>query len=160
MRSFLHLIGALAILALATLYCFAGKGAPLKQVKDDKYKPGEVWSYKTRSGETSSTLTILRIERTPEKRRIIHIRVDDIQLTNCTGGPAPNKFEHMPFSKEAIDISVVKILRTGPVPDFRDGYFQWRTAWDAGKAGFYTISVAQALDASQAIFDHGIGCSK
>jgi hypothetical protein len=135
------------------------KGASLREVHDEKYKPGQVWSYKTRANEQESTLTILRVEETPEKKRIVHIRVDHIQLANCTGGPAPDTFEHMPFSKEALNESVIKVVHTGGVPDFRSGYSEWRRAWDAGNAGYYTISVALALDVGQKTFDHSVGCS-
>ncbi len=34
-----------------------------KEVSDEKYKPGQVWSYKTRTNESESTLTILRVEK-------------------------------------------------------------------------------------------------
>ena len=132
----------------------------LKTVNDEKYKPGQVWSYKTRGDEEKSTITILRIEELADKKRIIHIRVDHIHLKNCRGGPEPESFEHMPFAREALDSSTVKLLNTGPVPDFKNGYDEWRSAWDANNAGIYTITVAQALDVSQATFDQSLGCSK
>ena len=160
MHSLLQFLTVIAMFTSTTVNLSGGKGTTLRQVNDDKYKPGQVWSYKTRADEANSTLTILRIEEMPDKKRIVHIRVDGVQLTNCTGGPAPNKFEHMPFSKEAIDNSVVKMLRSGAVPDYQEGYSEWRAAWDAGKAGYYTFTVAHAVDASQAVFDQGMGCSK
>jgi hypothetical protein len=132
----------------------------LKEVSDEKYKPGQVWSYKTRTNESESTLTILRVEKIDGKKSIVHIRVDRIVLKNCSGGPEPEQLPHMPFSREAIDASVLKVLRTGQVPDFHEGYSEWRSAWDSGKAGFYTITVAQALDVSHATFNQGLGCSK
>ena len=157
----MHRSKQVAVLGLVlTAICLGrDKGASLKEVHDEKYKPGQVWSYKTRPSEQQSTLTILRVEETPEKKRIVHIRVDHIQLTNCKGGPAPDTFEHMPFSKEALNESVVKVIRTGAVPDFHSGYSEWRAAWDAGNAGYYTIAVALALNVAQKTFDRGIGCS-
>lgn len=73
-------------LTFASISFAKNKNADLKEVSDDKYKPGQVWSYKTRADEHESTLTILRVEQGPEKKRIVHIRVDHVQLTNCTGG--------------------------------------------------------------------------
>ena len=154
-----QLVPAVAALLFTAICLGKDKGASLKEVHDEKYKPGQVWSYKTRANEQESTLTILRVEETPEKKRIVHIRVDHIQLTNCTGKPAPDTFEHMPFSKEALNESVIKVVHTGAVPDFRSGYSEWRIAWDAGNAGYYTISVALGLDVAQKTFDHGVGCS-
>ena len=130
----------------------------LKKVKDDKYKPGQVWSYKTRPGEETSTITILRVEEAPQRKRIVHIHVDGIKLKNCRGGNAPETVEHMPFDKVFIDASVTEMVRKGPVPGYSDGYFEWRQGWDAGKAGFYTITVSQAIDVMQYQFSKGIGC--
>ena len=76
-----------------------------KPAQDSKIHPGQVWQYKTRTGEEKSVLTILRVESLP-KGIIIHIRVEGVRLRNCTGGPEPDKFEHMPFAREAIEHSV------------------------------------------------------
>lgn len=130
----------------------------LKEVQDAKYKPGQVWSYRTRPNEQKSTITILRVDEMPNAKRIVHIRVEHVQLTNCRGGNAPNTFEHMPFAKQALDQSVLKVVRTDKVPDFENGYADWRAAWDAKRAGYYTISVAGALDIAQRNFNEGIGC--
>src|SRR5215471_15716123 len=110
----------------------------LKEVSDPKYKPGQVWTYTTRPGEEQSTLTILRVEELSDKKRIVHIRVDHIRLKNCTGGPEPDNVQHMPFVRYALDASVIKLIRSGDVPDYEEGYSEWRNAWDTHKAGFYT----------------------
>jgi hypothetical protein len=132
----------------------------LKEVKDEKYKPGQVWSYKTRTGEEASTFTVLRVDAAPEGKRIVHIHVDGIRLKNCTGGPEPDTVAHMPFAKELIGASAVKNLRTVKVPSFEDGYSEWRRGWDAGKAGIYTITVSEAIEVMQKTFDQELGCSK
>ena len=123
-------------------------------VKDSKFVPGQVWKYKTRQNEESSTLTILKVESLAKMGTIIHIRVDKIRLRNCTGGPEPNKFEHMPFAREAIEHSVTKMVKEGNVPDFKEGYEEWRKAC----GGVYTITVAEALKVSEATFRKGLGC--
>jgi hypothetical protein len=155
-KSLLFISGFLII----TVALSAGGGSKnnLKEVKDDKYQPGQVWSYKSRPGEESSTLTILRVEESPQGKRIVHIHVDGIRLKNCTGGPAPDTVAHMPFARESLDASVTQQIRKGSVPPFKDGYSDWRKGWDEGKAGFYTITVAQAVDTMQATFAHGLGC--
>jgi len=154
---------------LLMVFLAASLGAPaaakvekgnLKEVKDEKYKPGRVWSYKTRLGEETSTFTVLRVDAAPEGKRIVHIHVDGIRLKNCTGGPEPDTVAHMPFAKEFIDASAIENLRTVKVPSFEDGYSEWRKAWDVGKAGFYTITVSAAIDVMQKTFDQGLGCSK
>src|SRR5262249_20858512 len=147
------LAGSLATFALPTL-----KAVALKAVDDAKYKPGQVWSYKTRIGEETSTLTILLVEETPKGKRIVHIHVDGIQLKNCKGGNAPQVVDHMPFAKESLDASVVAVVGNSPVPAYKDGYSEWRQGWDEGKAGFYTMTVSAAIDVMQSTFRKGIGC--
>ena len=124
-------------------------------VKDEKYIPGQVWSYKAREGEEHSILTILRVESTPKLGVIIHVRIDGIQFKNCTGGPAPQHLGHAPFNKDAIDKSVIKLLRTEAVlPDYADGYQDWLSHC----GGVYTISVAKMIDLDEATFSSALGC--
>jgi hypothetical protein len=121
---------------------------------DSKYRPGQVWKYKTRPREETSTVTILKIESLPKLGTIIHIRVEKIRLRNCTGGPEPDKFEHMPFTRDAIERSVTKLEKEADVPDFQDGYNEWRKAC----GGVYTITVAEAIEVSEQNFRKNLGC--
>jgi hypothetical protein len=114
-----------------------------------------VWSYKARPGERSSTVTILRVETVPERGVIVHVRIDGVQFKNCKGGPAPTTIEHAPFSKIALDSSVIRKLRTVPeLPEFEAGHKDWL----AHCGGVYTITVAEMVDADDATFNAGLGC--
>jgi len=157
MEKSLLLMAFLPTIAVLTLSAAGGDKRNLREVKDEKYQPGQVWSYKTRPGDESSTLTILRVEAALQDTRIVHIRVDGIRLKNCTGGSEPKTVEHMPFAKESLDASVTQEIRKGSVPPFQSGYSDWRRGWDEGKAGFFTSTVAQAVDV---IFSRDLGCSK
>lgn len=111
-------------------------------VDDPTYKPGQVWSYKTRPGEQESTLTILRVESTPKLGTIVHVQIQKWRLENCKGNTGDSTMDHAPFSKAAIDKSVVKLLRTEKdIPDFEEGYKDWLSHC----GGIYTMSVADAL---------------
>ncbi len=125
-----------------------------EDAKDSKFSPGQVWEYKTRQNEENSTLTILKVESLPKVGTIVHVRVDKIRLRNCTGGPEPNKFEHMPFTRDAIERSVTHMAKQGSVPEFREGYDEWRKAC----GGVYTITVAEAVKASEEVFRKNLGC--
>jgi hypothetical protein len=120
---------------------------------DSKFRPGQVWQYNTRSHEKESTLTILKVESLA-KRVIIHIRVDKVRLRNCTGGPEPDNFQHMPFTREAIERSVTKLVKEVDVPEFQDGYDEWRNAC----GGVYTITVAEAIKVNEETFRKNLGC--
>jgi hypothetical protein len=153
------LLLALTLTAAVTTLAIAKKEkSDLKEVKDEKYKPGQVWSYKTRPGEETSTITILRVDEIFNGKRIVHIHVDGIKLENCHGGNAPERVEHMPFDKAFMDASVNEVLRKVSVPDYKFGYTDWRQGFEEGRAGVYTITVAQAIDVMQHTFSKGIGC--
>lgn len=113
-----------------------------------------MWQYNTRPNEKGSTLTILKVESLPKLGLIVHIRVDKIRLRNCTSGPEPDKFEHMPFTREAIDGSVTKLVRENEVPAFQSGYDEWRKAC----GGVYTILVAEAIAVGEETFRNNLGC--
>ena len=122
---------------------------------DSTYSPGQVWSYKTRVGEASSTVTILRVEKTPKVGVIVHVRVDGVQFKNCTGGPAPTTIDHAPFTKVAMDKSVIRQLRiVSTLPKFEAGYKDWL----AHCGGVYTVTVGEMVDADDATFNAGLGC--
>ena len=126
-----------------------------QSVVDPRYSPGQVWSYRTRPGENSSTVTILHVENLPKLGVIIHVRIDDIQLRNCTGGPAPTTIEHAPFTKAAIDKSVIRELKTiSPIPEFDEGDADWL----AHCGGVYTITLAEMLDVDDVTFNAQFGC--
>jgi hypothetical protein len=149
---------ATLVLLSATTLCHAKDKtctAP-EPLKDSKFRPGQVWSYKTRPGEEDSFLTILRVEQLPKLGTIIHVRVDKICLRNCTGGPEPDTIQHMPFTRDAIERSVTKLEKErAEVPDYQEGYNEWRNAC----GGVYTIAVDQAIAVNEATFTKGLGCS-
>ena len=57
---------------------------------------------------------------------------------------------HMPFAEPAIEKSVTTLAAANvPLPAFEEGYREWRRAFDAGKGGIFTISVAEGVDFSE-----------
>lgn len=124
-------------------------------VKDEKFVPGQVWSYKTRHGEELSTLTILRVESTPKLGTIVHVRIDGIRFKSCNGGSGPEHLGHAPFNKDALEMSVTKLLRTeSQIPNYAEGYQEWLSHC----GGIYTISVAEVIALDDATFRAGSGC--
>ena len=122
---------------------------------DSTYSPGQVWSYKTRPGESSSTVTILRVETTPKIGTIIHVRIDGVRFKNCTGGPAPNT-ESTPHLRRALwtKASVTSSAPLQDCPISRPVYGDWL----AHCGGVYTITVAEMVGVNDATFNAGLGC--
>ncbi len=120
----------------------------------DPYRPGDVWHYHTRPNEPESTLTILKIENLDQIGPVVHIRVDKVRLKNCSGGPEPDNFQHMPFTREAFERSITdRIKEDGPVPTM-EGY----EIWKRDKGGVYTITVAEAIEVAEYTFNQGKCC--
>ncbi|POY36967.1 hypothetical protein C3K47_07850 [Solitalea longa] len=116
--------------------------------QDDKFVVGQVWEYHTRKGEEKSTLTIVGVEKHKKLWTIINIYVGGLKIKNPNADNGlSDEIQHLPFSKEAIDKSVTKLIgTTKKLPDYKDGYDEWRTAFDKGKAGVFSITVMESID--------------
>jgi hypothetical protein len=111
-----------------------------------RFEAGDVWSYHARPGEPDSTLTVLRVDH-EEVGTIVHIRVDGLRIPN-PHHPAgvSGEIMHMPFAEDAVARSVTERVASGaPVPE-EGGYDEWRRAFDAGEAGVFTLTVAEAVE--------------
>ena len=126
-----------------------------ERTSDAEFHEGQVWSYRSRSGEEASTLTVLRVENVGKIGVVIHVRIDNIRLGNYMGGPAPTSIAHAPFTKAALSQSVTRLLGSLPtLPDYMDGYKDWA----AHRGGAYTISVAEMVKLDDRTFNAGLGC--
>lgn len=156
------------LLATSALLCLAASAqvgvlpkndVTLQDATDDKYRVGDAWEYETRKGEEHSRLTIVKIDRSPELGLVIHIAVDNVKFSNCHGGPEPEAVPHMPFLRKALEASVKKrVASDQPLPDFEEGYEEWKAAYSKRHAGVYVVSVAGAVSVAEKTFRSGIGC--
>jgi hypothetical protein len=147
---------ALILLALHGVSASKERACPSPQdAVDPKFHPGQVWEYRTRPREKKSRLTILKVESLPKMGTIIHLRVDNIRLRNCTGGPEPDVIEHMPFTRNSVERSVTRLQKEeSAVPDFQGGYDEWRKSC----GGVYTLTVSEAVQADELTFRTNLGC--
>jgi hypothetical protein len=140
------LLPVISVVALRKVANAQTKPCPALEpnVSDAKFKPGEIWAYETRPGESASTVTILQVDRLGKPGVIIHVRVDGLHMHNPAGDLVPY-IEHMPFTRDAMLISVTRLIRTeAPLPTL-EGYDAWRAAC----GGVYTISVADAVTVAE-----------
>ena len=115
-----------------------------RNVEDARFRPGQVWTYSTRAGEQSSTLTILEVDRSLKLGVLVHIRVDGVALHEPNGNVL-STLEHMPFTRDAMLTSVVHLAGQAKKMPTMEGYEEW--ARNCG--GVYSISVAEAIDVNQ-----------
>lgn len=109
---------------------------------------GQVWRFQNRQGEDNSTITILGVEKYDSDNTIIHIRIDAVKIHSSeAAGGYTNFIAHLPFSENALARSVTNFL--GPIaalPDYSDGYNQWKEAFDTDRASYWKIDVAEVMD--------------
>lgn len=120
-----------------------------------KYRPGQIWDYKTRPSEPLSTLTILKISTMPDET-IVHIAIDDVHLTDLSGEEIGNRISHAPISPEALDRSVTALVKeSAPIPDFAEEYAEWKASWDDGTTGAFDVTAAKVVSLIEGASRHG-----
>lgn len=135
------------VLSLLLITSVFGQDSAQKEPGDPKYKVGQQWSYSARPGEEKSYLIIVKIDNDPKLGRIIHIALRGLKMKNPRSPDGLSEdVNHMPFLEAAIEKSGLKLLKEKvDLPDFEEGYQIWRKAFDAGDAGAYSITVAEAI---------------
>ena len=112
-------------------------------VADEKYRPGQVWSYETRAGESGSTVTICRVDSFGNGDVTVHVWFDGVQIMLPLKEPS-STLTHAPVSREAMDRSVIRLIRDGaPIPDYEGAYKVWM---DDEGSGTFSVTLAEVLD--------------
>ena len=115
------------------------------------YHPGEIWTYHTRDGETASRLTVCKVEPLGDAMAV-HVSLSGVSI-RLPNGSTTDRVAHLPFDSRALDRCAVKhVARANYLPDFEEGYRQWKSQADLAKAGLFTITVAEALNVMEASF--------
>lgn len=137
---------SIVILLLITGCDRPGEPAVRRDIMQD-FSPGHVWVYDTRPGEEGSRIIVCRVEADPKIGEIVHIHVNGLRLKNKhASGGFSDEIAHMPYAGDALRKTVTKLESTAvALPAFEDGYREWRSAFEDGKAGVWTASVAEAI---------------
>ncbi len=127
----------------------------IQDTDESKYKVGQVWSYKNRPQDSNSAFAVVKVESAPGYGNIVHISITGLRVKNPREPQGYSDFiSHMPFSEDAIDKSVGKLLMDrAELPDYREGYETWRREFDAGEAGVFTISVAEGVEVMEKVLN-------
>lgn len=118
-----------------------------------QFQPGQVWTYQHRPGEEGSRLTVLLVEPQPNLGSIIHIRLEGLTVKNPSAPDGVARaIAHLPYAEASL-ASCVGQLEQGhaAVPEFEDGYRAWKTAFAQGKAGVWTMPLAQCVETMEKI---------
>ena len=115
-----------------------------------KFAPGQLWSYHARTCEDDSRIRILRVDVTERSGVIVHVAVEGVAIHNPADPQHPTRtIGFMPIAEAALDESVTHLVAQDdffvPSADFEGGYAGWKSAFDSGKAGFWTAPVAKVV---------------
>jgi len=114
---------------------------------ESKFHVGEKWSYHTRPGEEGPSVTIVKVETAPVLGVIVHISIDGLRIRNPNAPGFMGGVGHMPFAESAIERSVTTLsARNAPIPNYKEGYLEWRRAFEVGKAGVFSVTIAEGVD--------------
>lgn len=113
-----------------------------------KFAEGQVWTYATRTGESASRITIVRLDDDAEYGNIIHIHISDVAIPNPQAPEGKTTYiAHMPYAEEALEECVAELERdSAELPEYEEGYRLWREAFEQGDAGVFTVPVMQAIE--------------
>lgn len=113
-------------------------------------KVGQSWYF---DAAQEAFLYVLRIEELVPNVKFCHIAIEATQIKG-PDGKMINKIGHLPFEYQSV-VNSVTIMRNenDQLPDFEEGYQQWRTEFDKGKAGVYNIPVAESIELIKEVFN-------
>lgn len=146
-----RIMNSLVASAVTVVLCLGTMAQTTAPSSRPSFKAGQMWSYKTRPNEARSTFIVLKVDTNPRFGNIIHIAVQDLKMKNPHSPDGISKqIGHMPFSEKALAQSALKLLKDKvELPDFERGYNMWRESFEQQRAGFYTISIAEAVSITE-----------
>jgi hypothetical protein len=114
----------------------------------ENYEIGQIWTYKTRPQEANSTLTILRVDNTSRLGPVVFVGLKEVRVLHPSG-KVLSSMSPLPFTKDALDQSVVKLVgKADKLMNSDFGYQKWKEAQFAGKKPpTYAKPVAEIVNA-------------
>ena len=128
------------------------------QMEQDQFKIGQVWQVK--GLEDTVELTVGQIETLFEDT-VISISIYNLPVPHEVQQSLNNRTNtsllHLPISEEALRKSIGYLKRTNEKIDlnFYTGYDTWKAALEAEKAGYFTVSIPEAINVIFQTLDKG-----
>lgn len=134
----------------------------LRATTNSRYQIGQIWSYQTRPGEETSYFQVVKVERHAKLGNLVHVAIREVNMKNPESLEGlgnrlkripffSDRVRHIPIVEKALNKSAAKLLREDvELPDYEEDYGKWRDAFDAGRAGIYNITLAEAVSEVEA----------
>lgn len=126
---------------------FGWKSKPkLSSAQNSPFRAGERWSYRTRPNESDSTFVVLRVETMPDSQNVVHLRLEGLRIPNTLAPSGLTEVAgHLPVAESSVSQSAKEKIGEGETIDL-EGYAQWKSEWEKGRAGIFTLSLAEIAD--------------
>ena len=136
------------MILLFSFFGLFGQSKKNESQNTTKLKSGQIWKYNTRKGEEKSRVVILKVEDYGKRGQIVHIAVNGLKMkSEHMEGGISKEIGHLPFDKETLVKSLTELeSTTDKLPEFMDGYLQWKEAFDSHKGGVFTMEVKDVVD--------------
>ena len=97
------------------------------------YAAGQLWRCAGRTPDENPTVLINQVDRHPLGGEIYHVTLDGLRLKNPRApGGVVTRLPHIPIIAQGLDASqAVFAGEQAPDPAYREGYAQWKAAFDA-----------------------------
>jgi hypothetical protein len=114
----------------------------IEKEHNNQYEVGQIWEYETSTGEEKSTLTIVNIEKNNLDGTIINVYINNLKIKNqAVKNGISDTIQHLPFGIKSINNSVTKLIGfTKTLPDYNEGFNEWKSLYDIGEAGIFDIT--------------------
>lgn len=111
-----------------------------------RYEVGQVWSYRN-SPSISSNLVILEVHKDPRYGQVVFVAVDGLDITTADEREIHRVFS-MPFSRAALDGSVISLIRKARVEPWGQGELAGPTykEWNGMNGNANTSAVSEFLE--------------
>lgn len=119
----------------------------LRKAQNSAFHAGETWQYQTRPHESGSTFFVWRVETLPDGSNVVHIQLQGLCIPNPLAPEEVTQVaQHLPVSEEALSHCATRRVSSGEALPPPEGYEQWRREWEQGRAGTFSISLAEIAD--------------
>jgi hypothetical protein len=112
-----------------------------------QFRAGQVWRYRTRPAEEGSRMIVGRVELSARGDVIVHVQLHGLDIRNPqVPSGRSTVIQHLPIAEAQLLASVLEVTaEDGVVQDFEEGYALWRESYLEGKAGVFTLGLAEIV---------------
>jgi hypothetical protein len=117
-------------------------------MREHAYQPGQVWTFRG-APLPESRVVIGTIDRGKHHDWVFSVSIIKVPFPDLAiGGTRIADMAHVPVTRAVLDSSLLENVGAGePADAFAEGYASWRSAFDAGEAGAFTIGISAVIDA-------------